>query len=110
VAWESSVEKGMNRAAAEQRPALLEFHSAWNEGCRKMDFEVFPDEEVQASLQDYVPIRLDYHLNRDLADQMGVQTLPAFFVFRADGSLAGSHQGVMDADKFSYFLIRYRFY
>ncbi len=110
IRWESSLESGLAKAAQGQRPALVQFYSALNGDCLEMERQVFTDSEVQQQLEGFVPIRLDCQLNRKLAEQMGVERLPTFFVLRCDGTIAGSHAGKMAADKFNFFLIKYRYY
>ena len=110
VPWEYNFELGLQKAARRQQPALVQFYSGLNRDCLEMDRKVFTDPDVRENLKDYVPVRLDYHLNRELADQLGVEALPAFFVFRRDTSIAGSYVGKMDAGKFNFFLIKYRYY
>jgi len=108
VRWGYDFEEGMRKAAQERRRAIVQFYSL-NRACHEMDREVFTEAEVQERMQEFVPIRLDYHLNRRLAEQFGVQVVPSFIVFRPDGQPAGSHAGKMDADKFKFFLITYRY-
>ena len=110
VSWEHSFKSGLARAAEEQRPALVMFDALFNRDCGEMDREVFSDPEVRAKLEGFVRIRLNYSLNRKLADQFGVEVLPTFYVLRCDGSMAGSQAGKMDVDKFNFFLIKYRYY
>lgn len=110
VPWQRSLESGLTKAAQQQRPALVMFDAAFNQDCREMDREVFSDATVREKLDCFVPIRLDYYWNRKLANEMGVEVLPSFFVFRCDRSIAGSHAGKMNAEQFSFFLIKYRHY
>lgn len=110
VHWEYDLERGLQQAAQRQRPALVQFYSAVNRDCLNMDQEVFADPEVQKQLEEYVCIRLDHQLNRDLADRLGVNVVPTCFIFRCDRSLAGSLVGRTDATKFKYFLVKYRYF
>jgi thioredoxin-related protein len=108
--WEMTLERGLTRAAKEQRPALVMFASAMSADCIAMDRDVFPDPQVQKAMETFVPVRLDFLMNRKLAEQLGVTTVPTFLVFRPDRSVAGMAEGKMDVARFGVFLIKYRYY
>lgn len=110
IVWEPGLQAGLQKAARTGKPALVQFHAMFDSECMEMDADVFSDPDVEETMRDYVPIRLDYGWKRDLADRLGVEVLPTFFIFRADGSLAGSHAGKMNAVNFRTFLMKYRYY
>ncbi len=110
IRWERTLEAGLKRAAAEQRPALIMFASAVSMDCREMDQKVFSDPQVQKTMETFVPVRLDFVWDRKLAEDLGVRSVPSFVVFRPDRSVAGFHEGKMDAAKFGTFLVKYRYY
>lgn len=108
INWERDYKTGLQRVGSERRRALVEFVTAMNAESREMD-EVFEDPEVQRLMQNFIPIRVDAIMDKQLADQYGVQTLPAFYIIRADYTVAGVAAGKMDADKFRAFLIKHTF-
>lgn len=108
VRWETSYERALQQAAENRTRVLVMFHSLANADCRAMDAEVFADTKVQRQVRQYVPVRLDPFINRQLAKQFGVSTVPAFFVVRPDGEIMGSRVGKLGIDQFGYFLIRNR--
>ncbi len=110
VRWESSLEPGLSRAANERRPALVMFSSVASPDCIEMDRDVFEDPDVQDVLKSFVPVRLEYVLHGKLAKELGIQTIPTFVVYRPDRTVAGVHEGKMNARNFTIFLIKYRFY
>lgn len=99
----------MQQAAAGRRRALVEFYAAVSPVCRQMDDEVFSEPEVQATMEGFVPIRLDLYLDQQWADQYSVTEAPTFLVLRPDGSVAGTATGFMDAETFRVFLIKHRY-
>ena len=109
IQWERSYEAGLKRAASQRHRALLQFYSAVDGDCLEMDRKVFTDPDVQDLMHNFVAIRLDSVLNKKLADQFNVQTVPTFFVIRPDRQIAGSASGGMDAEKFRIFLIKYSY-
>jgi len=109
IQWEHSYESGLKRAASQRRRALLQFYSAVDSDCLEMDREVFTNPDVQDMMKNFVAIRLDSVLNRKLAEQLNVQTIPTFVIIRPDRQIAGSASGGMDAEKFRIFLIKYSY-
>jgi len=106
VNWEYDQQKGLQKAVQARQRAVIEFVSGLDQGANQMDDEVFSDVEVQKLMQRFVPIRLDVGMNRQLAEQFGVQKTPTFVVVRPDLTVAGSCLGPMPADQFRRFLIR----
>lgn len=109
VRWEMDYARGLREAVQHRRRALIQFHSGASADCRDMDFNVFTNAKVQETIKEFVPIRLDIWLNRDIARQYGVERVPAFIVVRPDGSVAGAHVGKLDEERFRVFLIRHRY-
>jgi len=109
VFWEPGYEPARQKAAGQQRRMLVVFVSGLDEDCRRMDREVLADGDIRRLIGEYVPVRLDCGLNRRLAEQYGVDRLPAFYIVRPDGSVAGCRSGVMDIESFRAFLIRNRY-
>ncbi len=108
ITWERDYQKGLQKAVQERRRALIEFMSLWNPESREME-DVFAEPEIQRLMEHYVPIKVDTVMNKTLADQYGVQTLPAFFIIRPDLTVAGGAAGKMDLDRFRVFLIKHSF-
>ncbi len=109
IHWERGYDSGLKRAARQRRRALVQFYSAVNTDCLEMDRKVFSDPDVQELMHNFIAIRLDSVLNKKLAKQFNVQTVPTFFVIRPDRQIAGSMSGKMDAEKFRIFLIKHSY-
>ena len=109
VNWEHDYKVGVRRAGQLRKRVLLQFHSNVNSHCMEMDREVFTNPEVQKLMGEYVAVRLDYLLNKKLADDIDIQIVPTFLVLRHDGVIVGSHKGKMDETEFKYFLIKHRY-
>jgi hypothetical protein len=110
VIWEPSLQTGLEKSARTGKPALVQVHAAANADCLDMDANVFTDEDVATALEEFIPIRVDYFLSRSVADRLGVEVLPTFFVFRTNGTIAGSHAGNMNVSQFKSFLMSCRYY
>ncbi len=109
VRWTYDYQRGMTRAQAEGRRAVVQFYSSFNRDCFDMDRSTFADDEVRQLMRRFVPIRVEAWANRQLIERFEVQHLPAFFVIRPDITVAGSTSGQMDAEQFRIFLIKNSF-
>lgn len=109
VRWETSYDTGMRQAMEQRRRVLLQFVSTVSPACTDMDLHVFTDSEVRRLMKNFVPIRLDTVIDKDLTRHFNVPTTPAFYVIRPDGQVVGSQIGKLDAEKFRTFLIKYSY-
>ena len=93
VNWESDWQTAFKRAKAEQKLVLVEFFAEWCRPCRTMEQEVFPREEVQRRLAEFVLLRVDFDRQKG---RFGVRGIPAFLFFDPDERLhdrvLGAHQ------------------
>jgi hypothetical protein len=106
IKWEHNYQRGLELAQQQRKRALIHVHSNISQGSREMDSEAFSDPEVQQLMANFVAIRLDQLMDRQVVEQLGVQVVPTFFVVRPDMTIVGSHAGKMNAERFRVFLIR----
>lgn len=109
VPWRYDFDGALRSAAARKQRAVVLFTSADSEAAREMDMRTFSDAKVQNLMREFVPVRLDYHFNKQRAEQMGVTQPPAILVVRPDGTVAGSEEGYLDAEALRLFLIKNRY-
>lgn len=105
VNWQLNYERGMQKAAQEQRRAVIQFYSPMNEDCWAMDEEVFKDPDVCDVMRRFVPIRLDPAWHGPLADILGARTVPSFVILRPDREKVAVYEGRMETKAFYLFLI-----
>lgn len=74
---------------------LVEFYATWCPHCRKMDPVV---EQVRKAVDGHVPVwQIDIDQNETLTDDMKVETVPTFIIYRK-GSEVWRYSGEVDAD------------
>jgi len=85
----SQTELSSALAAAQGRPALLDFYADWCVSCGEMEKKTFADPRVQAALRDWQVIRVDITANteatRQLLTRFGLFAPPALVLFNARG-------------------------
>jgi len=101
VQWHSRLDPGLKRAAALKQLVLVQFRTALTDDT---DRTLFSNPEVIKALNDFQCVRLEYLLNKPLADEWGVTVVPTYLVLRPDGSLVDRRAGQMDPDNFRAFL------
>jgi len=83
--WTSSLLTGLERAAQENKPILIDFWATWCKNCLAMDATTFQDPQVQDVLQDFVLIKyqaedLKASPHKELLDHFGIIGLPTYVV------------------------------
>jgi thioredoxin:protein disulfide reductase len=91
--WTNSLSAGLERAAREQKPVLIDFWATWCKNCLTMDKTTLKDPEVMAALSDYVKIKFqaedpDAEPARSLMARFNAIGLPTYVILRPS-ELAG---------------------
>ena len=100
IAWTTDYAKGMARAQAQKRPALIKFSAEWCGWCERMDVEVFVDNSVIKALEGTTCIKVDVDKHPDVAMAYGVRTLPRVLVINTHQEVVGDWLGYHRPDRF----------
>ncbi len=81
----SSLAKALQEAQAQGRPVFIDFRASWCKNCEAMDAVVFPSQEVQRQLRNFVVIKYDAEQPneppaKEVLDHFGVLGLPTYVV------------------------------
>jgi thiol:disulfide interchange protein DsbD len=68
IAWNSDVNKALNRARQEKKPVMMVFTASWCPSCRKMQDSTFTHTAVIERSGDFIPLRIDVDENPDIAE------------------------------------------
>jgi thiol:disulfide interchange protein len=91
--WTSSLADGLDRAAREQKPVLIDFWATWCKNCLVMDRTTLADPAVAAALADYVKVKFqaedpDSEPARSLMARFRAVGLPTYVILRPGGGSA----------------------
>ena len=88
-------------AAQTNRLVLVHFWAPWCGPCKWMETEVFSQADVARQIQvNYVPVKLDYDQNAELAKKFGVSGLPTDVILTPQGQIVNVAQGKADAAQY----------
>ena len=102
--WGSDYETALATAATDDRKVMVAFHLAGCPPCYAMNRLVLGTSEVRSALHGYVPIQLDAHEHRELANRLGVVGAPTYVVLDAEGRMLAKCDGYQSVSAFVMFL------
>ena len=82
IEWKN-YEEGMD--SAQEKPVIIDFYVDWCTPCKKMDEQLYTNEDVIEKAKNFVMIRVNADENRELAISYGIQYLPTI-IFLKNGS------------------------
>ncbi|MBN1577031.1 MAG: thioredoxin family protein [Chitinispirillaceae bacterium] len=85
--WLHSLEEGLQKAKAENKPVFIDFWATWCKNCKAMDATTFRDPGVEELLKGYILIKYqaekpDEPSIKKLLDRFGVVGLPTYVVVK----------------------------
>ena len=102
----NGLEQALKQAAAQNKPAMLDFYADWCVSCIEMERKTFSDPGVQAALANTVLLQADVTLNdaqdKALLDAFGLFGPPSILFFDPNGQEMSRYRlmGFLGADEF----------
>lgn len=97
VEWRHDYAAARKEATETGRPLLLDFGTEACGFCKKLDATTFRDPAVVKALNaGFVPVKIDAHAERRIAEAMHVEAYPTLVVATADGKVVERHSGFVD--------------
>jgi len=69
IAWITSVEAGLLRAAEQKKIIMVDFMATWCGPCQNMEDSTFSDTQVIEKASAFIPVRIDVDEQSDVANQ-----------------------------------------
>lgn len=83
--FRTDYQAALDDAKQQEKPVLIAFSASWCPPCQQMKKNVYPDPKVQALFASIIPVYVDTDENAALANQYGVNGIPAYVVLSPNG-------------------------
>ena len=100
IPWRTDFAAATEEARREKKPVFAYFTAVWCAPCQTLAHTTWADRDVEATLRDYVPVKIDIDRNRELAEKYGVQAVPTFAVLGSDGQPVRQTDGALPPEDF----------
>ena len=101
IRWRADLRTAHAEAARAGKPLLILFGAEWCVYCHKQTDETLADPAVAARVNaDFVPVRLDFDDDAELAEVLEVKTLPQAVILSPKADLLGRAAGFHDVAQF----------
>lgn len=107
--WITSFDDAKKLALASNKFMIVDFWATWCGPCKKMDLDSWSDSQVNQILDNYIKVKIDIDLERSLANQYGINSIPNMFIMDGNGMVVYSFMGYHDADQLKKELIKFAF-
>jgi len=97
--WLSDFDKALQLAKASNKLVMVDFMASWCGPCKMMDAEVFHSEKFKDVAKDFVLVKVDVDLQKDIASRYGITAMPTVKFLRGDGSVVHEFVGYGGPDQ-----------
>jgi thiol-disulfide isomerase/thioredoxin/YHS domain-containing protein len=102
IRWNSNLQSAQQLAAQTNRLVVVHFWADWCSSCLKMQRTTFNQPGLAQTIEaQFVPVKLNYDENNDVAAHYGVQRLPTDLVLTPQGQLVGRFEGALSAQAYA---------
>lgn len=101
IDWQSSPQQAANQAASENKLVLLHFTADWCGPCQTQKRFVFSNPTVASAVnRSVVPVLVDIDINRELAGELGVKSIPFDVFLTPGGEVVAKRSSPADTQNF----------
>jgi thiol:disulfide interchange protein len=86
VTWLTSYEEAMTAAKKNKQPVMIDFYADWCGWCKRLDSDTYVDKDVVALAQDFVSLKIDADVEKELSSTYKVVGLPTILFIDASGN------------------------
>lgn len=95
----SSLEEARKLALATNKIIIVDFWATWCGPCKKMDMDTWSNDKVKLALDDFIFVKIDIDIERDVASKYDVKSIPNVFFLDGNGVAIYSFVGYKDANQ-----------
>ena len=105
VPWRDSLADARKEARQSGKPVLAYFTAAWCGPCQQMKHTTWASPQVEAALQDYVPVKIDVDRDAEAARAFGINQVPTYLLItpaaaQADDEIVKAQSGKVSPEEF----------
>ena len=103
IPWRTDFATAKQEAIQSNKRMLLYFTSVGCEPCQRMKQTTWASKDVKASLDSYVPVKLDITYDKgniELAKYLDIDGVPYFFLLDTDGRIVRRYTQAMEPEEF----------
>ena len=98
--FRTDYQAALEDAKQQGKPVLIAFSASWCPPCQDMKENVYPDPKVQALFASIIPIYVDTDENAAIANEYGVNGIPAYVVLSPAGDKLDEFVGYHEPQDF----------
>lgn len=101
VPWRTDINAAIQEADQSRKPLVVYLTATWCGPCQQMRRTTFADRDVEAAMNDFVPVKIDIDQQRDVAVRYARGNgMPQFIMVTPDGRVVRHTEGYLDAETF----------
>jgi thioredoxin-like negative regulator of GroEL len=100
VMWLNSEKLAKAVAIERDQLILMDFWATWCGPCRKMDNEMWDTEEFKELSKNFVALKIDIDVERDLANEYYIKSIPHVVLVNSAGDILWQKTGYSDASPY----------
>jgi len=105
--WLYSLEDAKKMAIATNKLILVDFWAFWCGPCKKMDAESWSKDEIKEIMNNYVSVKIDIDIHKDVARKYNVQGIPYIFIMDPNGEVVYHQMSYLNINELKQLLVKY---
>ena len=100
IPWITDYQEALTLAQQQNKPILIAFSAVWCGYCQKMKKSTYPDSDVIAAADAFIPLMIDTDKNPGVAVKYQVSGIPHYIILSPDGKQIDSFVGFLEPNAF----------